>query len=80
MQATAGPVTVATGAGYTLTGSEGETVPEPQTLVPKTETGPETAVGEKLTVIELVPLPEVMVAPAGRFQVYPDTLGMAATE
>ena len=65
------PVLVTTGAagiGLTVTAKFGETVPFPHELVPVTENVPDSPVGEKLTVIELVLAPLVIVAASGMLQ------------
>ena len=69
----------AEGVSFTVTAKLAET-PLPQLLMPFTETSPETALAEKLTVMLLVLLPEAMLAPGGTDQLYPVALAMAATE
>jgi hypothetical protein len=79
IQTVAGPEMAGTGNGLTVTAKPGEGSPFPQTLVPYTVICPETAVAPKLTVMVLVPAPEVIVAPAGSVQLYVLALGIDGT-
>lgn len=54
------------GADWTFT-ERLEELPDPQALVPATPSDPPAE--PNVTVIELVPLPDVMLAPAGKVQV-----------
>jgi hypothetical protein len=53
----------------TVTGNGGEGFPVLHVSEPVTIIFPETAFMEKLTVIEFVPVPLVIVTPGGRFQI-----------
>jgi len=66
------------GIGLTVIASD-EAIPLPQALVPLTLILPDIAVFEKLTVIELVLAPAVIVAPVGKVQLYPVAFVMAGT-
>ena len=58
------------GMGKRFTASVMElAVPSPHMVCPATEMVPETALRPMFTVMLFVPVPEVMVHPAGRFQV-----------
>lgn len=59
----------ASGKGFTVRLKLAVVAPVPQLLVPTTVTGPDCAVPEKLTVIEVVLLPLLIVAPEGNVQV-----------
>jgi len=58
----------------------GEEVPVPHVFVPATEIFPDEALEEKLTIIEFVFVPAVIVAPKGNVHVYPVALVIAPTE
>jgi hypothetical protein len=53
------------GGGLTVTGKGGEGRPSPQEFVAKTVNIPEEAPAGKSTIIALVPIPAVMMAPGG---------------
>ena len=69
LQADAGPLTVAAGTGFRLIVKLAETGPLPHALVPLTVITPALAEVAKLTVMELVLLPDAMVTPDGNVQV-----------
>jgi len=71
VQTEAGPVTVGTGNGFTVTALL-LGVPAAHELVPNTDTFPDVV--PKVTVMDVVPAPAVMVAPVGTLHVYPVVL------
>ena len=73
-------ITGATGLGSIVRLKSGDTVPEPQGLVPVTVIIPETALSSKSTVMFAVLAPEAIVAPEGNVQSYPVALAIGATE
>lgn len=70
----------AVGNGFTVTLNAGDDVPAKHVLAPETVTDPETAPLLKLTSMEFVPLPDAIVAPDGKVQLYVVALVRAATE
>ena len=70
--------TLITGFGLTVIKDE-EEIPAPTELIPFTDTGPLEAKLLKLTVMDLVLMPLVMVAPPGNAQLYPVALAMGGT-
>ena len=70
----------AEGSTFTVILKLGETAPLHPGLVPITVRIPDDAEAEKFTVILFVFVPEAMLAPVGKVQVYPLALVIAGTE